>query len=267
MPDITLRAHVCIRVSTSGQEEHGISLSREGEDPGFQEERCRELCQFNRWTVAEVYSDGGVSGRRSSLKKRDEMRRCIDNACRDKGVVVIYDLSRLGRSAGFLLNTADQLADAGAHLAAVVQKFDTTSAMGKFFYGICALFAELESNKHGERMRDVHAHLKARYKFNTLGEVPYGYSRAKRSRIVVEVAEEQAVIQKAFELRARKTRLGKLWPLPDVAAELNALGYLRRSGKPWSGASVWQILYGRTATARTTLAESVKNGAGIAGGQ
>lgn len=77
-----------------------ISLDREGAGLGVerQEQDCRQLCEANGWTVAELYVDNDISASKYSRKKRpayEAMLSAIRN--QDLDVIVAWHPDRLHR--------------------------------------------------------------------------------------------------------------------------------------------------------------------------
>lgn len=216
-----LKAHILLRVSSPEQFRKGVSASHD-DDPGFQEQRCRDLCQYRGFEVAGVYQDAGVTGRRRGLSKRDDMHRSIEAACRDKGVMVFFDLSRLARSASFLLTLADRLEDAGAHLASVLQDFSTTTAHGKFFYGICALIAQLDSDSKSEWQAAANNYIVKKYhhRFSGLQPMECYFDPSLKQR----VRDDEAIASIEACRRVRDEVFLEGGPWSAVRDTLNARG-------------------------------------------
>jgi DNA invertase Pin-like site-specific DNA recombinase len=65
--------------------------------------------------------------------------------------LVVTRLDRLGRSMRDLANIAHEIEQAGAHLKVIEQGVDTSSAAGRAFYGMLAVFAAFETDVRRER--------------------------------------------------------------------------------------------------------------------
>jgi DNA invertase Pin-like site-specific DNA recombinase len=65
--------------------------------------------------------------------------------------LVVTRLDRLGRSMRDLANIAHEIEQAGAHLKVIEQSVDTSSAAGRAFYGMLAVFAAFETDVRRER--------------------------------------------------------------------------------------------------------------------
>ncbi len=188
-----MKAVAYIRVSTTDQQ-----LS-----PSMQRDKIRKLCELKGWKLVKRYTDHGVSGRNA---KRVMFRRAVKFACKEQCVLVAYSLSRLARSARDAEVLCEKLQAAGASLASCVDSIDTTTAMGKAFFGIAAVFARLESDLIGERVRAVNEDTVARLGYRTQGKQPVGYKIVNGRRVPCE--REIQLVARVRELASRLGCLG-----------------------------------------------------------
>ena len=65
--------------------------------------------------------------------------------------LVVTRLDRLGRSMRDLANIAHEIEQVGAHLKVIEQSVDTSTATGRAFYGMLAVFAAFETDVRRER--------------------------------------------------------------------------------------------------------------------
>lgn len=65
--------------------------------------------------------------------------------------LVVWKLDRLGRSALHLIQIVNDLAKRQVNLLFLTDQIDTTTALGRFFFQVCASFAELERERIRER--------------------------------------------------------------------------------------------------------------------
>lgn len=87
----------------------------------------------------------------TSIKKRREFQAMMKDV-REGDVVVIWKLDRLGRNAGQLYQTAQQIQAKGANLRVLTTPgMDTTTPMGRAMFGMLAVFAEFEAAIGRER--------------------------------------------------------------------------------------------------------------------
>ena len=186
--------HACVlygRVSTAQQALDGISLAAQRD-------------RLNAWASAHAYrviaheSDAGISGKRAD--NRPGVQAAITLACEHKAALVVYSLSRLGRSTQDILAIADRLDRAGADLVSVSESIDTTNAAGKMVFRLLAVLAEFERDLASERTRAALAHKRRRGE-KTGGRVPFGYR--VRDGLLVPIPEQQEAIRIGLDLYRR----------------------------------------------------------------
>jgi len=83
------------------------------------------------------------------------------------GVVVVFELERLGRTMPRIVNTIHELGEAGAEVVDVRRGIDTRTGMGRAMLYMAGVFAEIEREAIRERVRSGLAAAKAKGK--TLG--------------------------------------------------------------------------------------------------
>ncbi len=142
-----MKAALYFRVSTVDQEA---------------ETQGREVRQFvaaHGWEVVEIYQDVGVSGARA---RRPALDRLLKDAWHGRfELVVVWDLSRLARSTLHALQLLQEFEQMKVRLIAVKQTFDTDTPLGRAFFTLAAMFAELERSILIERVRAGMARAKA----------------------------------------------------------------------------------------------------------
>lgn len=216
-----LRAAAYIRVSTTMQAEHGLSL-------GEQREVITKRIEAEGWELVDVYADEGISGKRED---RPELQRLLaDLPYLDR--VVITELTRLGRRAKGMLDLFDRFEGEDVGLVAIRQSIDTSSAAGKLLRNVLVAVAEFESDTVGERVAATNASKAAAGKHH--GRPPYGYKR-KGSEIEVVPAEAK-VVKRVFAEAA--AGIGQR----IIARNLNADGVKPQRAKKWTQSSVGAIL-------------------------
>jgi len=219
------------RVSTEEQATEGVSLEA-------QEASLRAYCAMRGLEVVEVVIDAGVSGAKP-LAGREGGSTVQDLATRGKVcAVVAWKLDRLFRDACDCLAVTQVWDRRGVALHLVDlggQAVDTSTAMGRFFLTVMAGCAELERNQIRERTSAAMAYKVDRGEFIG-GQLPYGYRLGADGVRLEAVEAEQRVICAARGLRA-----GGL-SLRAVASELDRLGYVSRSGRPFQAEQVRRLL-------------------------
>ena len=134
-----MNAALYLRVSTTDQ------------DPESQGREVRAFVAARGWDVAASYQDIGVSGARA---RRPALDALVRDAWRGKfDAVVVWDLSRLARSTLHALELLREFEQMKVRLIAVKQTFDTETPLGRAFFTLAAMFAELERAILIERVR------------------------------------------------------------------------------------------------------------------
>jgi site-specific DNA recombinase len=213
------------RVSTLEQGEDGVSLEN-------QRERIAAWCVASGLGLERVFVET-MSGSRAA--NRPELQSALSTVCRAKGVLVVYSLSRLARSVRDTLDIADRLERAGANLASLTERIDTSSALGKMVFRLLSTLNEFERDQLAERTESAMAHLR-RSGRRISGRVPYGYDLAPGGVNLTANYEEQAVLGRIAALRSGGASFA------SIAGELAARGIPTKEGGIWHPATVRQIL-------------------------
>jgi DNA invertase Pin-like site-specific DNA recombinase len=96
---------------------------------------------------------GVIFEEKATGTKRDgraELLRVL-SILREGDALVVTRLDRLGRSMRDLANIAHEMEQAGAYLKVIEQSVDTSTAAGRAFYGMLAVFAAFETDVRRER--------------------------------------------------------------------------------------------------------------------
>jgi len=128
-----------------------LRVSTTDQDPESQGREVRAFVAARGWEVAESYQDVGVSGARARRPALDELVK--DAWCGRFEAVVVWDLSRMARSTLNALQLLQGFEQMKVRLIAVKQTFDTDTPLGKAFFTLAAMFAELERSILIERVR------------------------------------------------------------------------------------------------------------------
>jgi site-specific DNA recombinase len=213
------------RVSTLEQGEDGASLEN-------QRERISAWCVAGGFALERVFVET-MSGSRAA--NRPELQAALSTVCKAKGVLVVYSLSRLARSVRDTLDIADRLERAGANLASLTERIDTSSALGKMVFRLLSTLNEFERDQLAERTESAMAHLR-RSGRRISGRVPYGYDLTADRLSLAENDQEQAVLGRIAGLRSEGASFAR------IAGELAARGIPTKEGGSWHPATVRQIL-------------------------
>ncbi len=197
-----------VRVSTEGQVEEGVSLAA-------QAAKIRQWAELNDYEMVSLHEDAGLSG--AKMSQRQGLHAAIDHACKSKGALVVYSLSRLARSTRDTLAISERLSKAGAELVSISEKIDTTSASGKMVFRLLAVLAEFERDQVSERTKLALQHMKAEGK-RISRYAPYGFDfspdlsellpNPKEAAVIVEIAKHGGNGLSAGWIAKRLTKQG-----------------------------------------------------------
>lgn len=123
-----------------------------------EQDPARQIDELTRAGCERVWTDHGVSG---TVASRPELDALLGYA-RAGDVVVVTELSRLGRTMRGLVVLADDLAGQGIHLRSLTQGIDTSSSTGTLLIGLFSALAALEREVLVERTRSALAASRAR---------------------------------------------------------------------------------------------------------
>lgn len=221
----TTRAAIYVRVSTEDQAESGLGLAS-------QEDRCRALILAKGWEFAGLYRDAGVSGTIDPKDRPESGRMLGDAAAGLFDAVIVLKIDRLARRAEWIHRTLRELDGLEVAFVSASEPFDTSSAMGKAFLGITAVFAQLERDMISERTRAAMSVKRARGE--RLGAPKLGVAVANGQAL--PIAEEAETVALIHTLRSQGLTLRA------IASQLEAEGRQTKKGGKWAPATVMFIL-------------------------
>lgn len=123
------------------------------------------------------------------------------------GVVVVWRLDRLGRTAGEMVNFLDELYAAGVGFVSVRDGIDISTASGRLFRTILAGFAEYEHEVISERIKA--GVVRAKKKGKTWGGRKEGYrtrltrEKVKAVRALLRVGTKKAAVARQLSISER----------------------------------------------------------------
>ncbi len=220
-----MKAYGYCRVSTTGQQEEGVSLAH-------------QQARITAWVTANGHELAGMhveTGSGSSADNRPELQKAMAAVCKAKGVLVVYSLSRFSRSVKDTLNLTEQLDKADAHLASLSESIDTSSAVGRMVFKMLSTLNEFERDVLAERTRNALGHMRRQNRVIS-STVPFGYALSGDGATLLPVASEQAAIQRMVVRREQGMTLAA------IAASMEAEGVTTKTHGKWYPASVANIL-------------------------
>lgn len=142
MSNLTPKFVGYIRVSTKKQIE-GNSLK-------VQKESIQKYCEVHDIELVKTYADKGIS----AYKKRPQFKAMIEHVLKndDWNGVIVYDLTRFGRSTADLLFQINQLDGHGKKFVSVKDNIDISTKTGRLLLTMLSAIADFERDTISERM-------------------------------------------------------------------------------------------------------------------
>ena len=135
---MTKRIALYARVSTASQND------------SMQIDELRSLCDRSGWQIVSEYREK-VSGTKS-VDERAALKALLDEARKRRfDKVVVWSVDRLGRNMNHLTSVLQELHDLNINIYAYQQNLDTETTMGRMFWQMMGIFAEMENNLRKER--------------------------------------------------------------------------------------------------------------------
>lgn len=223
-----------VRVSTEEQATEGVSLDA-------QRAKLVAWCEANDSVLVEIFADEGISG--SRVENRPGLQAALDAACTHQAVLVTYSLSRLARSTRDTLAIAERLERAGADLASLSERIDTTTAAGKMVFRMLAVLAEFERDQVSERTCMALAYKRSQRRRYT-NIAPFGYRWCGDS--IVSIEQERELVERMAQRRSEG------WSYQRIADEIAQFDVPTRTGVAWGWGSVRSILTNKMREAEAT---------------
>jgi len=229
MPRISVAIYV--RVSTDKQADFGMSLDA-------QQAELERFCAERRWEVAEVYVDGGFSGKDTDRPAYQRMIKRIKGG--GINAIVVTKLDRLTRSVRSLCEiNEDILRRLGVHLVCIRDGINTFEVGSSLLMHLLAVIGQIERENTSHRVAAAIKHIYDQG--GHYGKVPFGKMTAphptqSKMKILVDHPEESIWLKTIFawyEEGKQSTEIAKL---------LNENGVKPRCARQWSMQSVYELL-------------------------
>ena len=233
---------VWIRVSTEEQ--------AKGEAPEHHLERGKAYALARGWKVVEVYDLAGQTGK--AVADHSEAKRMMADVKRGHIQGLLFSkLARLSRNLREVQDFGDFFQQHGADLVSLNESIDTSTAGGRMFFHLLAVFAQWEREEIVERV-NASVSIRAKLGRPINGQSPYGFLWVDKK--LVQQPDEAAIRRQAYELFRQHRRKG------TVAKLLNASGYRTRQAKLWSDVHIRRILVDTSAKGIYFFNRIKKNG-------
>ena len=110
----------------------------------------RQIESLKKAGCERIYQEKISSGKLN----RPELSRMLD-ALRENDIVIVVELTRIGRTVSNLISIVERIHSVGAHLISLSEPWmNTKSAQGELLFHIFASFAEFERDLTRQRIRD-----------------------------------------------------------------------------------------------------------------
>lgn len=122
----------------------------------------RGYCTMNSIGEVELFADENQSGAKSSRPALDRMMAAVQNNEVEK--VIVYSLSRLGRSTTHLLKCMDEMNKFGVKFVSLSERLETETPAGRMIFTVLAAVSQLERELISERVKNGLANARAKGK-------------------------------------------------------------------------------------------------------
>jgi len=130
-----------------------LRVSSNGQTTDNQEIELLELCKRRNFNIVDIYRET-VSGLKKNEDRIELSRMLGDMKQRKWTKIVIFDLTRLGRSVSEVVKTLTMLDDFNISLFSMRQNLDTDDGgMSKLFFYFVSIFSEMESDLRKSRQK------------------------------------------------------------------------------------------------------------------
>lgn len=187
----------------------------------------------------KIYQDSGFSGKDTNRPAFTQMMQDIHNGLINQ--VIVYRLDRISRSILDFADFINELEEKKVSFISATEKFDTTTPMGRAMLYIVVVFAQLERETIGERVKDNYY---ARVKKGAWGGGPaaYGFDliRTKidgKACTTYQPNDSIEVVKKIFDLYSKPGTT-----LRSIQKQLNAEGIRTKTGSYFSSVKISDIL-------------------------
>ena len=115
--------------------------------------KLKTIVEKNAWELTEIYIDEGISGAKGRDKRPEFNRLCKDMVRRKFDRILVWDVSRLGRSLQHLVEFLNEALTTRTDLYIHQSGLDTSTPSGRMMFQIIGVFAEFERTIISERVR------------------------------------------------------------------------------------------------------------------
>lgn len=112
-----------------------------------------DVCERFNYVIVDSYVDEGVSGSKGREHRKEFDRMCKDMVRGKFHRILVWDISRLGRSLTHLVEFLNDLHSIGVNLYIHQSGIDTSTPTGKMMFQMIGVFSEFEREMIRERVK------------------------------------------------------------------------------------------------------------------
>ena len=115
--------------------------------------KLKEIISINGWELVDIYVDEGISGTKGRDKRPQFDRLCKDMIRRRFNRIMVWDVSRLGRSLQHLVEFLNDVISVNCNLYIHQSGLDTSTPSGRMMFQMVGVFSEFERSMISERVK------------------------------------------------------------------------------------------------------------------
>ena len=113
----------------------------------------KQIIEHNGWELIDTYLDQGISGTKGRTKRPEFDRLCKDMVRRKFDKVMVWDISRLGRSLQHLVEFLNEAMAVNCDMYIHQSGLDTSTPSGRMLFQMVGVFSEFEREMISERVK------------------------------------------------------------------------------------------------------------------
>ena len=113
----------------------------------------KKIVNQNNWELIDTYVDVGISGSKGRESRKEFDRLNKDMIRRKFNRILVWDISRLGRSLQHLVEFLNEVNSIGCNLYIHQSGLDTSTPNGKMMFQMIGVFSEFEREMISERVK------------------------------------------------------------------------------------------------------------------
>lgn len=113
----------------------------------------QEIVKKNGWELVQTYVDEGISGTKGRDGRPEFDRLCKDMVRRKFNRILVWDISRLGRSLQHLVEFLNDVHSVNCQLYIHQSGLDTSTPSGRLMFQMVGVFSEFERSIISERVK------------------------------------------------------------------------------------------------------------------